>query len=49
MVWLRVSLDPGESGSSAEKAREDREEAYLRFDNYCKNQDDNEDDDDDDK
>ena len=29
-IGLRVSLD-GESGSSAEKARDDREEAYLRW------------------
>ena len=29
-IGLRVSLD-GESGSSAEKARDDREEAYLKW------------------
>ena len=40
MVWLRVSRDPGESGSSAEKAREDREEAYLHFDHCNYNHDD---------
>ena len=39
IVWLRVSRDPGESGSSAEKAREDREEAYLHFDHCHYNRD----------
>ena len=33
-IGLRVSLD-GESGSSAEKARDDRDEAYLQSNHYA--------------
>ena len=36
-IGLRFSLD-GESGSSAEKARDDREEAYLQS-NHCSHDD----------